>query len=91
MTRAGDKVTVKIGDETKETTIGTDGKWKVEFDENNLPPDGTYETEVTFIHNLALPDEIVRKIPLYELDRQPEIDHLTTIFVPAVPENRGIS
>ncbi|MDY6272098.1 MAG: SAM-dependent methyltransferase [Selenomonadaceae bacterium] len=49
------------------------------------------ETEVTFIHNLALPDEIVRKIPLYELDRQPEIDHLTTIFVSAVPENRGIS
>lgn len=49
------------------------------------------ETEVTFIHNLALPDEIVRKIPLYELDRQPEIDHLTTIFVPAVSENRGIS
>ena len=49
------------------------------------------ETEVTFIHNLALPDEIVRKIPLYELDRQPEIDHLTTIFVPAALEKQEVS
>lgn len=41
------------------------------------------ECEVTYIHNLALPDESLRKIPLYELDRQPDIDHLTTLFVPA--------
>ena len=37
---------------------------------------------MTFIHNLALPDESVRTIYLYELDRQKDIDHLTTLFVP---------
>jgi len=43
------------------------------------------EYEVTYIHNLALPDESLRSMPLYELDRQPDIDHLTTLFVPAPP------
>ena len=41
------------------------------------------EYEVTYIHNLALPDESIRKIPLYELDRQKDLDHLTSLFVPA--------
>lgn len=40
------------------------------------------DAPVTFIHNLALPDESVRTIYLYELDRQKDIDHLTTLFVP---------
>ena len=40
------------------------------------------DAPVTFIHNLALPDESVRGIPLYELDRQKDVDHLTTLFVP---------
>ena len=44
----GDKVTVIIGDKTEETVIGGDGKWQVEFDEDELPADGTYETEVVF-------------------------------------------
>ncbi|NGM44417.1 hypothetical protein G5B31_02570 [Rhodobacter sp. SGA-6-6] len=44
----GDKVTVIIGDETKETIIGEDGTWAVEFGEDELPVDGTYETEVVF-------------------------------------------
>ena len=43
------------------------------------------EYEGLYIHNLALPDESLRKIPLYELDRQPDIDHLTTFFVPREP------
>ena len=41
------------------------------------------EYEFTYIHNLALPDESIRKIPLYELDRQKDVDHLTSLFVPA--------
>ena len=41
------------------------------------------EYEVIYIHNLALPDESIRKMPLFELDRQTDIDHLTTLFVPA--------
>ena len=39
------------------------------------------EYEVTYIHNLALPDESIRKIPLYELDRQKDVDHLTSLFI----------
>ena len=39
------------------------------------------EQEIIFIHNLALEDEILRHIPLFELDRQKEIDHLTSVFV----------
>ncbi|MFV0635463.1 SAM-dependent methyltransferase [Mitsuokella sp. WILCCON 0060] len=46
----------------------------------DLYPD---EYEVTYIHNLALPDESIRKIPLYELDRQKDVDHLTSLFIPA--------
>ena len=41
------------------------------------------EYGVTYIHNLALPDESVRQIPLYELDRQNDVDHLTTLFIRA--------
>ena len=44
------------------------------------------ETEVYFLRNLGLEDEECRKIPLFEMDRQPVIDHLTSIFVPRQPE-----
>ncbi|WP_298464238.1 SAM-dependent methyltransferase [uncultured Mitsuokella sp.] len=44
------------------------------------------EYEMTYIHNLALPDESIRRIPLYELDRQHDVDHLTSLFVPAPQE-----
>ncbi len=40
------------------------------------------EYEVVFAHNLGLPDESLRRIPLYELDRQPDIDHLTSFYLP---------
>ena len=40
---------------------------------------------VTFIRNLSLPDEEIRQIPLYELDRQPNIDHLTSLYVGKPP------
>lgn len=38
--------------------------------------------EVVYTHNLGLADESVRSIPLFELDRQPDIDHLTSLYVP---------
>ena len=38
--------------------------------------------EVIYLHHLALPDEHIRRIPLFELDRQDDIDHLTTLFIP---------
>ena len=40
------------------------------------------EQLITFVRNLGLDDEEVREIPLYELDRQPNIDHLTSVYVP---------
>ena len=41
------------------------------------------EDEVFFMRNLGLPDEVCKAVPLYELDRQENIDHLTTVYVPA--------
>jgi len=41
--------------------------------------------EVIYLHHLALPDERIRRIPLFELDWQEDIDHLTTLFVPYTP------
>ena len=43
------------------------------------------ETEVYFLRNLGLEDEECRRIPLFELDRQPVIDHLTSVFIPRQP------
>ena len=44
------------------------------------------ETELYFLRNLGLEDEECRKVPLYEIDRQPVIDHLTSVFIPRRPE-----
>ena len=44
------------------------------------------ETEVWFLRNLGLEDEECRKILLYEIDRQPVIDHLTSVFIPRQPQ-----
>lgn len=41
--------------------------------------------EVIYLHHLALPDECVQRIPLFELDWQEDIDHLTTVFIPYTP------
>ena len=41
--------------------------------------------EVIYLHHLALPDECVQRIPLFELDWQDDIDHLTTLFIPYTP------
>ena len=41
--------------------------------------------EIFFLRNLGLPDEECRPVKLYELDRQPHIDHLTSVYVPPVP------
>ena len=41
--------------------------------------------EVIYLHHLALPDERVARIPLFELDWQDDIDHLTTLFIPYTP------
>ncbi len=37
---------------------------------------------IYFLRNLGLPNEECRAIKLFELDRQPQIDHLTSVYVP---------
>ncbi|HWR40081.1 MAG TPA: nucleoside triphosphate pyrophosphohydrolase, partial [Patescibacteria group bacterium] len=43
---------------------------------------------VTVTRNLGLPEEELLTVPLYQLDRLPVIDHLTSVYVPA-PVVRG--
>lgn len=52
----------------------------------DLYPD---EYEITYIHNLAMEDESIRQIPLYELDRQPDLDHLTSLYIRPMPRNKA--
>ena len=44
------------------------------------------ESEIYFLRNLGLLDEECRALPLYELDRQEHIDHLTSVYVPPLAE-----
>ena len=46
------------------------------------------ETEVFFLRNLGLEDEECRIVPLFEIDRQPAIDHLTSVFIPRQSQER---
>lgn len=46
--------------------------------------------EVYFLRNLGLPDEECRRVKLFELDRQPHIDHLTSVYVPPLGEAAGV-
>ncbi|GMA99094.1 nucleoside triphosphate pyrophosphohydrolase [Pelosinus sp. IPA-1] len=41
--------------------------------------------EVVVVKNLGLPDEQLLTVPLFELDRVPGIDHLTSVYVPQRP------
>ena len=41
--------------------------------------------EVVLVHAAGTPEQCVVRLPLYELDRQDEIAHLTTLYVPPLP------
>ncbi|MBD3785467.1 MAG: hypothetical protein IE922_00670, partial [Sphingomonadales bacterium] len=43
----GSTVEVTIGDQTQTTVIGDDGTWEVVFEDDTLPSDGDYSSEVT--------------------------------------------
>lgn len=46
------------------------------------------DTEIYFIRAAGVKDmESIRKIPLYELDRQEDIDHLTSVYIPRDLDN----
>lgn len=49
----------------------------------NLPDD----YELYFLRNMGLPDEECRPIQLFELDRQPHIDHLTSVYIPSMGDD----
>ncbi|MFM7508004.1 MAG: MazG nucleotide pyrophosphohydrolase domain-containing protein [Actinomycetota bacterium] len=53
------------------------------------PPD----VEVVILHHLGLPDERVDRVHWNDLDRGPDVDHLTSIHVPALsrPLGAGLS
>jgi len=43
------------------------------------------EYEAILVYHVSLPDERIQKIPLYELDRIEDIDHLTSLVLPLPP------
>jgi tetrapyrrole methylase family protein/MazG family protein len=49
----------------------------------NLYPD---EHPVTLVCGAGTNQARVLKVPLYELDRQPDVDHLTSLYVPPLPQ-----
>lgn len=46
------------------------------------------EYEVVVAQRVGLPDEKILRVPLYMLDRQAGIDHLTSVFVPPLPRGK---
>lgn len=54
----------------------------------NLYPD---EHPVRLVRHAGLDDETVRQIPLYELDRQEELDHLSSVYLPTLPAPSSFS
>ncbi len=44
---------------------------------------------VTVVRNLGLADEEIHTVPLFELDRIPVIDHLTSVYVPKSRPQQG--
>jgi len=46
--------------------------------------------EVTLVQAASTDKEQVITCPLFELDRQPAIDHLTTLYVPPIPHPSGL-
>lgn len=47
------------------------------------------EYEIVYAHNLGLSDESIRRIPLYQLDRQTDVDHLMSLYLPPQTLGKG--
>ena len=46
------------------------------------------ETEIYFVHAPGIENmQSIKKIPLYELDRQDDIDHMTYVYIPPVQDS----
>lgn len=44
------------------------------------------EDEIVFVRAAGTKEEVVRRIPLYELDRQKDIDDLTSLYIPPMKD-----
>jgi tetrapyrrole methylase family protein/MazG family protein len=49
---------------------------------NQYPP----EHRLVLVHSAGTEEEQTVSLPLYELDRQPDVAHLTTLYVPPLPQ-----
>jgi tetrapyrrole methylase family protein/MazG family protein len=49
------------------------------------------EHPVTLVRAAGTEGGSTTTVPLYELDRGPDLDHLTTLYVPALPPGHGLS
>ncbi|MBN1401239.1 MAG: nucleoside triphosphate pyrophosphohydrolase [Anaerolineae bacterium] len=49
------------------------------------------EHPVHLVYHAGMPDERVRDLPLYELDRQTDFDHLTSAYLPPLARPGGLS
>ncbi|MBP6015363.1 MAG: nucleoside triphosphate pyrophosphohydrolase [Candidatus Promineofilum sp.] len=47
--------------------------------------------EVALVHSAGQIDELVEWLPLYQIDRQEHIGHLTSLFVPPLPVKAGLA
>ena len=58
-----------------------------------LSVDRAPEEPVTVLQRLGLPDEVVRQVDWWELDREIEPDHLTSLWIPrmAAPVGAGVA
>ncbi|MDW8102296.1 MAG: nucleoside triphosphate pyrophosphohydrolase [Anaerolineae bacterium] len=45
---------------------------------------------VTLVRGAGTPAPVVRTLPLYQLDRQEDIDHLTSLYIPPLPEESSL-
>lgn len=45
--------------------------------------------EVTIVTAAGSSEEVLKKVPLFELDREMELNNLTTLYVPPIPEKEG--
>ena len=48
------------------------------------------DTNVTYVIGAGTADEQIIRLPLYEIDRVDAVNHLTTLYIPADPENKRI-
>ncbi|HHX44474.1 MAG TPA: nucleoside triphosphate pyrophosphohydrolase [Chloroflexi bacterium] len=46
---------------------------------------------IRLVRAAGTPDESVRELPLYDLDRQSDVDHLTSIYIPALDKPGSVA